>query len=101
MKLTGVVLTRNEEKNIRRCLKSLKFCDEIIVIDDESNDKTKEIIKILGVKVFSRKLNNSFSGQRNFALKKALGEWVLFVDADEIVTSNLKNEIIQIIKIFK
>ena len=99
MKISGVVLTKNEERNIERCLKSLDFCDEIIIVDDYSTDKTVEIIKqfIVGNKnlcsLHKRKLNNNFAQQRNFGLSKASNEWVLFIDADEVVTDELKFEI--------
>lgn len=91
MKITAVVLTKNEEKNIERCLKSLDFCDEVIVVDDYSTDGTLK--KIKKHKIFQRKLNNDFASQRNFGLSKANNDWVLFVDADEEVGEELKNEI--------
>jgi len=91
--ISAVVLTKNEEENIKECLESLKWCDEIIVIDDYSEDNTRETAKILGAKVFLRHLNNDFGQQRNFALKQAQGEWVLFIDADERISSALASEI--------
>ena len=102
MKISAVVLTKNEENNIERCLQSLDFCSEIIIIDDYSEDKTLEIVhKVLKVykvyKVIQRKLNNDFAAQRNFGLDKATNEWVLFIDADEEVTRELKNEISRVI----
>ncbi len=95
MKLTAVVLTKNEEKNIERCLKSLVFCDEVIVVDDFSQDKTVEIVHNFdkNIKVIQRKLNNDFAGQRNFGLSKSKNEWILFIDADEEVSDELKSEI--------
>ena len=101
MKLSTVILTKNEEKNIERCLKSLDFCDEIIIVDDYSSDKTLEKIKTLKseignkskIEVYQRNLNGDFAAQRNFGMEKASGEWVLFVDADEEVNENLKLEI--------
>jgi len=106
MKISAVVLTKNEEKNIERCLKSLEFVDEIVVIDDYSTDKTLEIIQKLEgksqklkskVKIFERKLNNDFASQRNFGLEKTANNWVLFVDADEIATNELKKEILGLV----
>ncbi|PJE67728.1 hypothetical protein COU95_00835 [Candidatus Shapirobacteria bacterium CG10_big_fil_rev_8_21_14_0_10_40_9] len=91
--ISVVVLTKNEEKNIEACLKTLKWCDEIVVIDDNSSDKTVEIAKKLGAKVFIRDLNNDFSAQRNFALRQAQGDWILFIDADEQVSPQLRAEI--------
>lgn len=93
--LTAVVLTKNEEKNIVDCLEGLTFCDEILIIDDNSEDRTAEIAKNLSVKVFTHPLNNDFSGQRNYGLNKARNNWVLFVDADERVSKDLSEEIIK------
>lgn len=93
VKLTAIVLTSNEEKNLPQCLETLQFADEILVIDDWSTDKTVEIAKKFGAEVYRRKLND-FASQRNFALSKATGKWVLFVDADERVTEELREEIL-------
>lgn len=100
--ISAVILTKNEEKNISECLKTLEWCDEVIVIDDNSSDKTREFAEGLGAKVFVHPLNNNFATQRNYGLEKA-GEsfdtaqdkWVLFVDADERVTPSLRKEITQ------
>jgi glycosyltransferase involved in cell wall biosynthesis len=93
--ISAVILAKNEEKNIKGCLNSLKWCDEMVVIDDESEDRTSAIAKNLGAKVFTRPLNGNFSEQRNFGLQEAKGEWVLFVDADERVSEALWYEIMQ------
>lgn len=93
--ITAVVLTKNEEKNIGECLDRLKWCDEVIVIDDNSIDNTVRLASKKGAKVFVHALNNDFSKARNFGLEKATGDWVLFVDADEIVSSPLWYEIMQ------
>jgi glycosyltransferase involved in cell wall biosynthesis len=91
--ISAIVLTKNEESNLKLCLQSLSWCDEVIVVDDNSTDSTIEIAKKHGAKVYTRSLNNNFSAQRNFGLEKARGDWVLFVDADEKVTSALWYEI--------
>lgn len=91
--ITGVVLTKNEENNIGECLKHLKFCDEVIVIDDNSIDDTRQIAEKFGAKVFVRDLNMDFAYQCNFGIGQAGGDWVLFVDADERVTDALASEI--------
>lgn len=96
--ISSVVLTKNEEKNIRDCLSSVSWCDEVLVIDDFSEDKTIEIAQKLGARVIRHHLNNDFSKQRNFALKEAKGDWVLFLDADERITPQLAKEIQQEIK---
>jgi glycosyltransferase involved in cell wall biosynthesis len=91
--LSGVILARNEEKNIRRCIEALRFCGEILVIDDYSSDKTREIASRMGARVIKRHLNGDFAGQRNFGLSRAGSEWVLFIDADEVVSDELRKEI--------
>jgi len=103
--LSVVVLTKNEERNIQRCLRSLDFVDEIVVVDDYSSDNTlNQILKIKNqndkskFKIFQRKLNSDFSKQRNFGIKKAKGEWVLFLDADEEVSKELKEEIKEVVR---
>ncbi len=96
MNLSAVILTKNENKNIEECIKCLDFCDEIIVVDDNSFDKTREMAKKLGAKVYKRKLGENFATQRNFGLSKTRGKWVLFLDADERVSGDLRNEIVQI-----
>jgi glycosyltransferase involved in cell wall biosynthesis len=100
MNISAVILTNNEERNIERCLRSLDFVDEIIIIDDYSEDKTLEKVrKLKGVKslkVFERKLKGDFAGQRNYAMSKASCDWILFIDADEEMTKELKKEIISL-----
>ena len=91
--ISAVVLTKNEEKNLKACLNSLNWCDEIIVIDDYSQDKTAKIAQKIGAKVFLHSLNHNYAQQRNFGLKKAKGDWVLFVDGDERISSALAEEI--------
>jgi len=98
MKLSAIILTKNEEKNIKDSLVSLRFCDEIIVIDDYSSDKTTEIAKSLGSKIYKRELKADFSKQRNFGLAKASGDWVLFLDPDERISKDLSEEILDKIK---
>lgn len=93
--ISAVVLTKNEEKNIAECLKSLTWCDEVIVVDDYSKDDTRAKCQNSDVKcqVFQRHLSDDFAAQRNFGLEKARGEWVLFVDADERISPALASEI--------
>lgn len=93
MKITAVVITKNERNNIEKCLKSLLWCDEVLVIDDYSTDKTRSLALKLGTKVYTRALNNNFAAQRNYGLEKAKNNWVLFIDADEITSKELKKEI--------
>lgn len=92
MKISGIVIVKNGESLISDCLKSLSFCDEIIVVDAGSKDKTKEIAQSLGAKVIEIQ-SEDFSQIRNYGLEKTQGEWILYVDVDERISYNLKNSI--------
>lgn len=92
MKLSAVVITKNEAENIQRCLDALTFADERIVIDAESTDNTATIAKQCGATVFTNPWLG-YGPQKNFGLQKAQGEWVLFIDADEEVSKELAAEI--------
>lgn len=95
--LSVVVLTKNEEACIAECLESVKWADEIIVVDDESTDKTLEIVKKFNTKVFVRKMDVE-GKHRNWAYAQARNLWVLSLDADEQVTPELKSELERAIK---
>lgn len=95
-----VILTKNEEKNIVDCLESVIWADEIIIVDDNSEDRTVEIVKNINnkkIKIYKHSLNDDFSEQRNYGLSKTSKKWVMFVDADERVSIQLKEEINAII----
>ncbi|OCB78796.1 glycosyl transferase family 2 [Flavobacterium crassostreae] len=92
-KITALAITFNEEENIQRYVSSLAFADEIIFVDSNSTDNTAAIAQKMGVTVFRRDFD-SFSKQRNFALKKATNDWIVFFDLDEIITASLEKEII-------
>lgn len=92
MKLSAVVITKNEEGRIKVCLESIKWADEIVVLDNGSSDKTIEIAKKYTNKIITMK-DQDFSVLRNRGMKESQGEWVLFVDSDERVLSALKQEI--------
>jgi glycosyltransferase involved in cell wall biosynthesis len=93
MKLSATVITLNEEKCLVRCLESVKnLVDEIVVIDSGSNDKTVEIARKFGAKVFERKFDN-YANQKNFASQKSEGEWILSLDADEEISEGLASEV--------
>ena len=96
-KISVVILTRNEESNIKECLETVKWADEIIVIDDESTDKTVEIARCYTDKVISHPLNDNFSAQRNLGIDNASGDWILQMDADERVTEELKEKILELL----
>ncbi len=96
--ISAIVLTKNEEKNIVDCLEALKFAEEIIIIDDNSTDRTKELIEVFekshpNLMFFRRCLDGDFSAQRKFGVEKTKNDWVIFVDADERISSDLATEI--------
>lgn len=99
--ISVVILTKNEEKNILDCLESVYWADEIIIVDDFSEDRTIDVAKTFDVEekisIFQNKLDRNFSKQRNFAQSKAKREWIFFLDADERVGSDLREEINTII----
>ena len=94
--ISAIVITKNEEKNIERCLSGISWADEIIVVDSESTDKTVELAGKFTPNVFIHPWEG-YSQQKNFALDKAACEWVLSVDSDEVVEENLKEEILKIL----
>ncbi len=95
-KLTAVIITYNEEKNIGRCLVSLKkICDEIIVMDSFSTDNTEEICKREGA-IFYQNKWLGYAGSKNLANEKASNDWVLSIDADESVNPELAISILKI-----
>ena len=91
--ISAVVLTHNSAKTLGRTLVSLKFSDEILIIDNNSTDNSLEIAKKFTNRIIRRPLSESFAGQRNFAMREARHEWTLFVDADEVVSPELAVEI--------
>lgn len=97
MKLSAIIITRNEQEEINNCLDNLNFADEIIVVDNQSTDKTVKIAKSSNAKVVSLPGLN-FSYLRNVGKEKAKGDWLLYIDADERLSIGLKNEIINILK---
>lgn len=94
MNLSVVVIAKNEEVNIRRCIAALIWCDDVLVVDDYSNDRTREIAESLGARVLQNHFR-SFASQRNWALEfgELRHDWVLMLDADEIVTEPLRIEL--------
>jgi len=95
MKISLVMITKNEERNIKKSLLSvIDLVDEIIILDSGSDDKTVEIAKQFGA-VVKERVFDSFTNQKNYALSLAANEWVLHLDADEFVSAELKEEIKQ------
>jgi (heptosyl)LPS beta-1,4-glucosyltransferase len=91
-RLSAVVVAQNEERNIERCLRSLRFADEVIVVDAYSEDRTAEIARSLGARVLSRAWDG-FAPQKQFAIDQARGDWILLVDADEEASEALAGEV--------
>lgn len=96
--LSIIVLTKNEEDRIRACLESVKWADEIIIVDNGSEDKTLEIARRYTDKIFSF-TDLDFSFLRNKGMEKVSRDWVLYLDADERVVRNLREEIEEFIKL--
>ena len=95
-KISAFIVCMNEEKNIRRCLDSLKWCDEIIVVDSGSSDKTLDICREYKTKIFQRPWPG-FVEQKRFALAQCTNEWILNLDSDEEVSGALQEEILAIL----
>ncbi len=91
-KLSAIVIAKNEEERIADCLDTLSFCDEIVVVDNGSTDRTADISKRMKAEVIASS-SSDFSHLRNLGLKKATGDWALYVDADERVSPALRDSI--------
>lgn len=91
-RVSAVIITYNEELKIRKTLSQLDWCDEIVIVDSHSTDKTVAICKEFGCKVYSR-VFDGFGSQKRFAVAKASNDWVLCIDADEVLTDELVQEI--------
>jgi glycosyltransferase involved in cell wall biosynthesis len=92
MKLTACIITYNEADRIEACLRSVSFCDEVIVVDSHSTDATRQIAGSLGATVVDRDWPG-YRSQKQFAIERASHDWVLCLDADERVTSELRQEV--------
>ncbi|MFH0772822.1 MAG: glycosyltransferase family 2 protein [bacterium] len=92
-KISAIIIAQNEEEKIERVVTSLVFCDEVLVVDDESVDETRQKAEKAGARVIVHSTRGGFANQRNWAMKQARNEWVLFVDADEEMSKNLKYEL--------
>ncbi len=92
-KISAIIPTFNEEINIENAIKSVLFCDEIIILDSYSTDKTVEFATKYPVKIHYRKFDD-FSSQKNYGITLAKNDWILYLDADEVITNKVRNEII-------
>lgn len=93
MSLSASVICFNEERGLKRCLESVVWADEIVVVDSMSTDRTLEIAEQYTPLVFQREWTG-YRDQKNFALSKCKGEWILSLDADEQVSGPLRDEIL-------
>lgn len=92
LRITGCVITFNEEANIRACLASMAFCDELVVVDSHSTDATRDIAASLGARVIERDWPG-YRSQKQFAVEAAGHDWVLVLDADEQLSPALAAEV--------
>jgi glycosyltransferase involved in cell wall biosynthesis len=90
--VSAFIATHNEEARIGRCLESVKWCDEIVVVDDNSTDRTKEICRRYTENIFNRKWDG-YASQKGFAMQQTTNDWVLLMDSDEELSPALINEI--------
>lgn len=91
--ISAVILARNEEHNIRYCLETLQWCDEIIVVDMESSDRTVEIAREYTDRIFSHPTVAAFDIAKKYAVEQAHGEWILLIDADEMIPPALADSL--------
>lgn len=93
MKVSACMIVRDEEKMLPQCLKSIKWVDELIVVDTGSTDKTVEIAESFGAKVYYHPWENDFSLHRNQSIGYSTGDWILIIDADEKYASKVKKKL--------
>ena len=96
-RLSVVILTKNEEARIGRCLSSVAWADEIVVVDGMSTDRTVEICKQAGARVMQHAFEGSFAIDRNLGLETATGDWVLQIDADDVATPEFRRVVTQML----
>jgi len=96
-KISVAVITKDEERNIRDCLESVSWADEVVVVDSGSADKTREICQNFKARFYLEEWKG-FARQKNSAIEKTRNEWVLSLDADERVTPALQQEIVEIME---
>ena len=97
VKLSVVIIAKNEEHRITRCLESVRWADEIIVVDGMSTDRTAEICLAYGARIVSHAFEDDFSIERNLGLEAATGEWVLQLDADDVVTDDFRQRALELL----
>lgn len=95
--LSVVTMTRNSADKIKDCLESVRWCDDIVIVDDFSKDNTLQIVREYTDRIFQRRWENE-GIHRNFAYSQAKNDYILSLDSDERVTPELKEELVQLIK---
>jgi len=99
MQISACVIVKNEAENISTCLESVqKIVQQIVVVDTGSTDNTVELAKKYGAEVYHYEWNNDFSAAKNFALNKAKGDWIIFLDADEYISADTVMNVPNLIK---
>jgi glycosyltransferase involved in cell wall biosynthesis len=93
-RITATIITFNEEARIAEAIASLSCCDEVVVVDSGSTDRTKEVAQSLGARVIEHEWQG-YSNQKNFAGEQGSNDWILSIDADERVSAELADEIVQ------
>ena len=96
-KLSVLILAKNEEKNIADCIRSVAFADEVVVIDDFSEDRTAAIAESLGARVVQRAMQGNWGEQQTFAIKQASHDWIFFLDADERASKRLAAKVREVV----
>lgn len=97
MKISATIITFNEELNLPRAIESLRCCDEILIVDSGSTDRTVEIAEKFGARVIEANWRG-YAGQKNYASEQATHDWILSIDADEALSEDLEGEIWQLKK---
>ncbi len=93
IKVTVAVITKNEERHITKCLESVRWADDCVIVDGFSTDRTAEIARSMGANVIEHKFSGSFADERNVGNENAKHDWVLHIDADDIVTEDFREKL--------
>lgn len=96
-KFSVVIIAKDEEDKIRNCLESIKWVDEIVVVDGLSTDRTVDICEEYGAKVVRHKFEGDFGQERNIGVENSSGDWILQLDADEVVTEGFRKKMMEIL----
>ncbi|MDD5673065.1 MAG: glycosyltransferase family 2 protein [Chitinivibrionales bacterium] len=98
IKISAVLLVKNHKRHVRACLETLQWIDEVVVLNDDSSDGTAPIARQFpNVVVYDHPLNNSWAKQRNYGIEKSTGDWILQVDVDHRIPSELAREIREVV----